>query len=92
MTLSEYKTLLNGYMLKTQDELESFAIQAFFISRASGFDKNGKPIIKKVTDLFDKDKAIREIKRKTGEIKVNSEKVERFKQSKERAEALLNGG
>lgn len=93
MTLGEYQSLLQGYVLRQQDELEELSISAIFNARARGFDKNGKPLVTKPTDLFDKEDAIKRIERgrmyeSDPELK---EKVERFKKSKQFAEDMLNG-
>lgn len=92
MTIGEYQSLLQGYVLKQQDDMEELSILAMFTAKASGFDKNGKPLVTKPSDLFDKEKAIKQLKMKNQssdpELKA---KVEKFKKSKEYAEALLNG-
>ena len=91
MTVAEYKSLMNGYLLRQQDELEYAAIQAFYTSRAGGFDKNGKPLVSKITDLFDKEKAIRHILGSKISDEDRAEKIKNFVESKAHAEALLNG-
>lgn len=92
MTIGEYQSLLQGYILKQQDDLEELSILAMFTAKASGFDKNGKPLVTKPSDLFDKEKAIKQLKMKDQSSDPELEaKVEKFKKSKEYAEALLNG-
>ena len=91
MTVAEYKALMNGYILRQQDELEYAAIQAFYTSRASGFDKNNKPLVTKITDLFDKEKAIKSIMGDRISDEDRAEKIKNFVESKAHAEALLNG-
>ena len=63
MTIGEYQSLLQGYILKQQDDLEELSILAMFTAKASGFDKNGKPLVTKPSDLFDKEKAIKQLRR-----------------------------
>ena len=91
MTVAEYKALMDGYLLRQQDELEYAAIQAFYTSRAGGFDKNGKPLVSKITDLFDKEKAIKHIMGNIVTDEERAEKIKNFVESKAHAEALLNG-
>lgn len=91
MTVAEYKALMDGYLLRQQDELEYAAIQAFYTSRAGGFDKNGKPLVSKITDLFDKEKAIKHIMGNNITDEERAKKIKNFVESKAHAEALLNG-
>lgn len=91
MTVAEYKALMDGYLLRQQDELEYAAIQAFYTSRAGGFDKNGKPLVSKITDLFDKEKAIKHIMGNSVTDEERAQKIKNFVESKAHAEALLNG-
>ncbi|UBH21871.1 hypothetical protein LAU42_08835 [Macrococcus armenti] len=94
MTIAEYKALRHGSLLRYIDELETMYTQAYSTAMAGGFDKDGKPLIKSFKDLFDRKDVERRLLGDLDIVKkepVNSETVEKFRLSKERAEDILNG-
>lgn len=92
LTLAEYKALRKGAILKSIDDMERMADHAYKTALAGGFGKDGKPIIKKPSDLFDRTKVERALLSGFENTKkVDPELVKRFARSKARAEAILNG-
>ena len=92
MTLSEYKALKRGATLRMLDEMERSAMASMNTARAGMFGKDSKPVVKELKDLFDREKVEKDLLNEmSGKKKVNPETVENFKQSKERAEAVMNG-
>lgn len=93
MTLTEYKALRHGSLLKLVDDMEAAADLAYKTAIAGAYDKDGKPVIKKFTDLFDRKKVERALLADTdiGKRKASKEDVENFKRSKQLAEDIMNG-
>lgn len=72
--------------------MELLADHAFKSARASGFDQHGKPLVKRFTDLFNREKVERELLKGFEKPKrVDPKLIKRFAESKARAEAILNG-
>lgn len=71
--------------------MERDASLAYQTALAGGFDAKGKPLIRSVKDLFDREKIERQVDSGTGRRRVKEETIDKFKASKEHAEALLNG-
>lgn len=84
---------MHGSNMRLLDERERDAILAYSTAISGAFDKNNKPIVKSAKDLFDKGKAEKELLSNYGSSqrrKVRKETVDKFKSSKEHAEAVLN--
>ena len=84
---------MHGSNMRLLDERERDAILAYSTAISGAFDKNNKPLVKSAKDLFDKGKAEKELLNNYGSShrrKVRKETVDKFKSSKEHAEAVLN--
>ena len=93
LTIAEYKAFMHGSNMRLLDERERDAILAYSTAISGAFDKNNKPLVKSAKDLFDKEKAEKELLSNYGSTqrrKVRKETVDKFKSSKEHAEAVLN--
>lgn len=84
---------MHGSNMRLLDERERDSILAYTTALSGAYDKNSKPIVKSPKDIFDKAKAEKELMENYGSTqrrKVRKETVDKFKASKERAEAVLN--
>lgn len=84
---------MHGSNMRLLDERERDSILAYTTALSGAYDKNSKPIVKSPKDIFDKAKAEKELMENYGSTqrrKVRKETVDKFKSSKEHAEAVLN--
>ena len=90
LTPSDFNALLRGSRLKRADEIARILENEALISKMNATDKKGKRMYK-MKDVFDHKKEVNRILEEEGVLpKASKEQVDRFRDSKMKAEEILN--
>lgn len=94
MTPNEYITLMKAHSLRDLDRKYEAHMQAWLSRTVNATEKKGKKEtykFAKFEDFFDYEKEQKRIEKAYKRKPIDQEKVDKFKASVKRAEALLNG-
>ncbi|MCD2255778.1 hypothetical protein FHQ08_03485 [Lactobacillus sp. CC-MHH1034] len=89
MTYFEYVLRLRGFALRMLDQKQQDLNKAIWAFELNAYDKNGKPLVKKATDLFDYEREVNQVLGNGQENERVSE-LEARKRAADKLQRILN--